>query len=286
MRKLKLIHQLLKSEEFSRIGSRYVLALSPFNALAKARFRASHGASEQLMGETQRAWFLNTMKASTRTFKIWGNEICLMPRHIDLSAVSAVPLELRQKISLSAEDWDGFPNERAALLSELSQLSNVVIVSGDLHCFFAGTPYAGDDPSQRVVEFVTGSLTSTTWLDGLSALAASNPSLPPETKFIAASIPSLLVSRDARPNPHLAWKNLADNGFAVFEANAERLTAKLLSIAPSNVATAPTQLGVDLDSLFQEQEFEVVSGAADLFRHTGDVRQRWDIETMAWVAAD
>ena len=279
-------HQLLKSEEFSRIGSRYVLALSPFNALAKARFRASHGASEQLMGETQRAWFLNTMKASTRTFKIWGNEICLMPRHIDLSAVSAVPLELRQKISLSAEDWDGFPNERAALLSELSQLSNVVIVSGDLHCFFAGTPYAGDDPSQRVVEFVTGSLTSTTWLDGLSALAASNPSLPPETKFIAASIPSLLVSRDARPNPHLAWKNLADNGFAVFEANAERLTAKLLSIAPSNVATAPTQLGVDLDSLFQEQEFEVVSGAADLFRHTGDVRQRWDIETMAWVAAD
>ena len=29
-------HQLLKTDEFSRIGSRYVLALGPFNALAKA----------------------------------------------------------------------------------------------------------------------------------------------------------------------------------------------------------------------------------------------------------
>jgi len=279
-------HQLLKSEEFSRIGSRYVIALSPFLALAKARFRASKGASEQLMGAEQRAWFLETMKASTRTFKIWGSEVCLMPRHIDLTKVSIAPAALRQKVSISAEDWDGFPNERAALLSELAQLDNVVIVSGDLHCFFAGTPYSGDDPSQRVVEFVTGSLTSTTWLDGLSTLAESNPALPPETKFIAASIPSLLVARDTRPNPHLAWQNLADNGFAVFEANGERLSAKLLSLSTTAVATAPADLGVDLANLFGEQAFEVSAGSADLLRDNHGARERWDIPTMAWVSVD
>jgi alkaline phosphatase D len=197
--------------------------------------------------------------------------------------VTLVPATLRQKISISAEDWDGFPNERAALLGELSKLENVVIVSGDLHCFFAGTPYAGDDPNQRVVEFVTGSLTSTTWLDGLSALAESNASLPPETKLIAASVPTLLVARDTRPNPHLAWQNLADNGFALFEANAERLTAELLSLPSSAVATATAELGVDLASLFGEQKFEVRAGSADLLRDNDGVRERWDIETMAWV---
>jgi len=279
-------HQLLKSEEFSRIGSRYVIALRPFEALAKARFLASKGASEQLMGAAQRAWFLDTMKASTRTFKIWGSEVCLMSRHIDLTPVTIAPATLRQKISISAEDWDGFPNERAALLHELAKLDNVVIVSGDLHCFFAGTPYADDDPEQRVIEFVTGSLTSTTWLDGLSALAESNPSLPPETKFIAASIPTLLVDPDTRPNPHLAWQNLADNGFAVFEANAERLAATLFSLPSSVVSTAPAELGVDLASLFNTQEFEVSAGSPDLLRDHDGVRERWDIASMSWVGVD
>jgi len=276
-------HQLLKSEEFSRIGSRYVLALGPFDALAKARYQASDGASERLMGAAQRAWFLDTMKASTRTFKIWGSEICVMPRRVDLTPVTLVPQTLRQKVAISAEDWDGFPNERSALLGELSKIDNVVIVSGDLHCFFAGTPYANDDPEQRVIEFVTGSVSSMTWLDGLSALVESNPSLPPATKFIAASVPTLLVDPETRPNPHLAWQNLADNGFAVFEANAERLSAKLLSLHSSAVSTAPAQLGVELDSLFFEHDFEVSAGSADLLRDRDGVRSRWDIASMSWV---
>lgn len=279
-------HQLLKSEEFSRVGSRYVLALKPFEALAKARFRATQGASERLMGDTQRAWFLETMKGSTRTFKVWGSEVCLMPRHIDLTPVTIAPATLRQKIAISAEDWDGFPNERAALLRELAKLDNVVIVSGDLHCFFAGTPHVPDEPQQRVVEFVTGSVTSTTWLDGLSALAESDPSLPPQTKFIAASIPTLLVDSDTRPNPHLAWQNLADNGFGVFEVNGERLTAKLVSLPPSAVSTPPAELGVDLASLFSAQNFEVSVGSADLLRNDDGRRERWDLTTMTWVSVE
>ncbi len=275
-------HQLLKSEEFSRIGSRYVVAVEPFYALAKAAYQASSGASEQLMGSVQRDWFLSTMKASTRTFKVWGNEVCLMQRHIDLSRVSLAPPALRQKITVSAEDWDGFPNERAALLGELSAIDNVVIVSGDLHCFFAGTPYVDGDPKQRVVEFVTGSITSTTWQDGLNALAAS-PSLPPETAFIAASVGSLLVDPETQPNPHLAFENLADNGFAVFEVDGEKLTAQLFSLPSALVATAPENLQTPFADAFSEQRFEVEAGAPDLFREDAGARQRWDVASAGWV---
>ncbi len=276
-------HLLLKSEEFSRIGSRYVVALEPFEALALAKFQISSGASERLMGSQQRAWFLDTMKASTRTFKVWGNEVCMMPRHIDLTPVLLAPPGLRQKISISAEDWDGFPNERAALLGELSALDNVVIVSGDLHCFFAGTPYANDDPKQRVVEFVTGSLTSTTWQAGLDSLA-SDSSLPPETKLIASAVPVLFVDPQTRPNPHLAFQNLAENGFGVFEVNGDKLVAQLLSLPASAVATAPAQLDGALDSLFSENRFEVDAGAAELFRDRNGTRERWDIASMSWVS--
>jgi alkaline phosphatase D len=278
-------HQLLKTDEFSRIGSRYVLALGPFNALAKAAFQASKGASEQLMGSAQRAWFLDTMKASTRTFKVWGNEVCMMPRHIDLSANTLAPEALRIKITISAEDWDGFPNERNALLSELAALDNVVIVSGDLHCFFAGTPFANDDPTKRVVEFVTGSLTSTTWKTGLTSLVANDPSLPASTQLLAASVGSLLVEPKARPNPHLAFQNLAENGYGVCEVNAQKLAVSLFSLSTDAVATAPEALTKALSELITEQRFEVDAGAADLFQIDGDTRKRWDIASMSWVSA-
>ena len=276
-------HLLLKSAEFSRIGSRYVVALEPFLALAKSKFQASDGASERLMGSDQRAWFLSTMKASTRTFKVWGNEVCLMPRHVDLTPIALAPAALRQKIAISAEDWDGFPNERAALLSELSGLDNVVIVSGDLHCFFAGTPYAGDDPEQRVVEFVTGSLTSTTWQQGLDSLA-DDPSLPPQTKVLASAVPTLLVDPNTRPNPHLAFQNLSDNGFGVFEASGAKLVAQLYSVPASVIATSPAELAGSLDSHFSQARFEVAAGAADLFRDNAGVRERWDIASMSWAS--
>jgi alkaline phosphatase D len=278
-------HQLLKTDEFSHIGSRYVVALGPFNALAKAAFQASSGASEQLMGATQRAWFLETMKASTRTFKVWGNEVCMMPRHIDLSAVALAPEALRIKITISAEDWDGFRNEREALLSELAALDNVVIVSGDLHCFFAGTPYASDDPTKRVVEFVTGSISSTTWKTGLTSLVATDTSLPPAAKQLAASVGTLLVDPKARPNPHLAFQNLAENGYGLCEVDAQKLAVSLFSLSADAVATAPEALTMAVNDLFTEQRFEVDAGAADLFQINGGTRQRWDIASMSWVPA-
>jgi alkaline phosphatase D len=278
-------HQLLKTNEFSRIGSRYVVAQGPFNALAKAAFDASSGASEQLMGSAQRAWFLNTLKASKRTFKVWGSEVCFMPRHVDLSAITLAPEALRTKIAISAEDWDGFPNERRALLAELAKLSNVVIVSGDLHCFFAGTPYLAEDTSQRVVEFVTGSLTSTTWKDGLSSLVDNDSSLPPQAKLLVSAVGGLLVDPDSRPNPHLAFQNLSENGYAVCEVNEQRMAVTLFSLPSKAVATAPEALTMALGQLFKEQAFEVNAGAPDLFRTRSGARERWDIDSMSWVAA-
>ena len=277
-------HQLLKTDEFSHIGSRYVVALGPFNALAKSKFQATAGASERLMGDAQRAWFLDTMSASTRTFKVWGNEVCFMSRHVDLTQLTLAPESLRIKISISAEDWDGFPNEREALLSELAPLGNVVIVSGDLHCFFAGTPFSAEDPNKRLVEFVTGSLSSTTWQQGLASLA-SGSSLPPETQLLVESVGSLLTDPTARPNPHLAWQNLSDNGYGLFEASGDRLAVTLYSVPSQIVATAPDALPGVLADLFSRQDFEVVPGAPDLFRNNNGARERWDVSTMVWVPA-
>jgi hypothetical protein len=110
--------------------------------------------------------------------------------------------------------------------------------------------------------------------------------LPPSTQFIAQSVGSLLTDPDTKPNPHLAFQNLADNGYGLFEASADRLAVSLFSISPENIAKPPAALSGALNDLFARQDFEVVPGSPDLFRNNSDgSRDRWDIASMSWLPA-
>ncbi len=279
-------HQLMKTEEFSRVGSRYFVAQAPFEALAAAKLRQSDGASENLMGEAQRAWFLETLKASKRTFKVWGSEIAFMAKHLDLTGLSSAPPELRQRLGLTAEDWDGFPNERRALLRELGGVENVVVLAGDLHCFFAGTPYDPDDESRRFTEFVIGSVTSQTWKDGLTGIVEAAPSLPPMVAELAPYVGNLLMTKTPRANPHLAFQELGKNGCGVVTVTAEAFEIELSMIEPSSVATAPEELEGELSSLFESVRFRVPAAGGGLEREARSGGfERWDIEEMAWRAS-
>ena len=278
-------HQLMKTEEFSRVGSRYFVAQAPFEALAAARLRESDGASENLMGSEQRAWFLDTLKASTRTFKVWGSEIAFMAKHLDLTGFGAAPPELRQRLGLTAEDWDGFPNERRALLRELAEVENVVVLAGDLHCFFAGTPYDPSDESRRFVEFVIGSVTSQTWKDGLTGIVDAAPSLPPMVVELAPFVGNLLTTKTPRANPHMAFQELGKNGCGVVTVTAEAFEIELLMLEPAVVATAPEALTRELTALFESVRFRVPAEGGGLEREAENGRfERWDIEQMDWVS--
>jgi alkaline phosphatase D len=275
-------HCLLKTSEFSRVGSRYVVALEPFEALARQKLEESDGQSENLMGEAQRRWFLDTMRESSRSFKVWGSEVAFMPRHIDLSGVTLAPEELRRAITVSAEDWDGFPNERRALLGELGQRGDVLILSGDLHCFFAGTPALPDDPETRVVELTTGSVSSTTWLDGVRGMLEGDSSIPMEVGTLVQSIGALLADPDKRPNPHLAYELLDRHGYSVVEVGAAEVTLRVNTISTESVATSPAELTGELDDLFETEVFRTRAGTKQLERLVDSKFLTWDMAEMAF----
>jgi len=276
-------HCIGKSQQFSRIGSRYVVAITPFEALAQKLWQASKGKSEQLMGAEQRAWFLKTVQDSSRTFKLWGSEVALQPRHIDLSGIPAAPDDLRTQLSISAEDWDGFPNERRALLKELASAGNVVILSGDLHSFFAGTPYLAEgDEDTRVVELTTGSATSTTWLDSIQESFSQDSKLPMSVQLLVQLVPSLLRDKDHRPNPHLAFQELESNGYSLVEVGPDDVVMTVRTIASKDVATAPSRLKKSLDALFGSTRFRTRSGSAELEQEIDGKFLTWSREELAF----
>ena len=256
-------------------------ALEPFLALARKRYRETQGASEALLGTAQREWLLQTFRASNRTFKLWGSELAFMPRHLDLRGVEVVPADLRARLSISAEDWDGCPNERLALLAEFAELGNVVILSGDLHCFFVGTPFDPEAPERRVVEITTGSISSTTWLRAVGRLVA-DAGVPESVALAASAVGSLLTDRMARPNPHLAFHELEQNGFTVLEASSEALDAELVFLSPEDVATQT--LPAPLEERLRSARFRIPADGSGLEREIDGRPWRWDTENMTWVA--
>lgn len=276
-------HCLLKSSELSRLGSRYLVAVRPFQALARKLWLETDGASERLMGQRQRDWFLDTIASSTRTFKLWASSVAVQSRHIDLTGYEPAPSELRQRIAMSAEDWDGFPNERAELLQALAQAGNVLILSGDLHCFFAGTPFVDGDPEARVVELTTGSASSMTWLDGIQGSLSQDGSLPMDVQALAQGVGFLLADRGLRPNPHLAFQELGRNGYSVLEVGEAAVLMTLRTIATADVATPPQELRRELDELFDTQVLRAPAGSADLQRELSGEFRTWNMAEMSFL---
>lgn len=277
-------HQLLKTAPYGSLGARYLVAERPFHALSAVRFRESDGGSERLMGESQRAWFLETMRASTRSYKVWGNGFTLMSRAIDLSGVTIAPPEMQQRLLITAEDWDGAPNERDELLGALAGVDDIVVFSGDIHAFFAGTPHERGAPDTPVVEFVCGSVSSTTWARGIESAIEQEPSIPPGTALLARAVGNLLVDSDRRPNPHLAHSDLEKNGYALVEADGERLSTTFYAVDPLVLVEPQSALAEPLDSYFDAIEFRVPRGSRALERRTGDAWERWDPEAFSWRA--
>jgi alkaline phosphatase D len=273
---------MMKGSLWSRIGSRYLVARDIFARFAAARWADSGGASEQAMGAEQEAWFLDTMRSSTRTWKFWGNEFCLMPLQIDLSLLS-VPASFQRVFHINVDDWNGMGNRRDALLTELSAVPNVVAITGDIHAFFAGTPMVRSDPAKKIVEFVTSSISSTTFQRLLQNQVEDDPVLSavPGAADLAGAIKDLLQIT-AGPNPHLGYADVTAHGYAVVEASATQVLTTFYSHA-QDVVTAAHYDDPKLDALFKRVRFRVDAGAPELYQDFAGTWRHWDPDTQDWV---
>jgi alkaline phosphatase D len=131
------------------------------NPPAEIRFNDAHVANPQrqappqsILGATQKAWFMNQLRRSTATWKVWGNSLGALDWRADPQNLPA---------GLTKESW---PKDRYASLGggdhgtaylERTEIYNLVrdakitgfaIVSGDRHSFWAGYATADMPPGK------------------------------------------------------------------------------------------------------------------------------------------
>lgn len=100
-----------------------------------------------MLGKQQKAWWKATMQGSDATWKLWGNEVTLMRLRIPQLGAG----DISDRV-VSGDSWDGYATERNELMTFLGDhVSNVVVLSGDIHASFAGTIKDNFDAPTKVV---------------------------------------------------------------------------------------------------------------------------------------
>lgn len=264
----------------SSIGSRYLVIKPTFDAWAQ-KLQAASAAATNVMGDAQRQWFLDTMKGSQSTWKVWGNEYALMPLVVDLTAFPIAPFN--QLFYMNVDQWDGFYPARDALLDALQAVDNVVAITGDIHAFYAGTPMVLGDPSKKIVEFVTGAISSTTFETILLLQVQSDPTLGslPGAEGLASGIDALLTG--VNTNPHLGFAESKLHGFTSIELDGAELRTTFHMLEEDVSLTDYEGKDDALMPLFRIEKFKVEAGKRDLLREIDGAYKRWDPATNAWV---
>ena len=224
-----------KRDLFSSQGSHYVVVKESFDAYAAYQYALSMGASEDVLGPAQSAWF-DAALANGERWKVMVSSVSLTSLVFDLREKSDIAdTSLRNRFYLNADIWDGFPSGKRQLLAKLAKVAEgrAFVVSGDIHASFASVE-SGDATLPGVV--------------CLTAPAISSRSLKSETAILAKAggfeegsplyryLVSDLEASFVEANPAIAFSDTDANGFMVVEISAENAKAVYHLIPSSEIA--------------------------------------------------
>jgi alkaline phosphatase D len=213
-----------------KIGARYFVPLpilKQFEGLDSFVLKRT----PSILGTTQAQWWKDTMKASTATWKVWGNEVTLNRMWIDLRA--SAPPPYNNQYVVNADAWDGYPSHRAELMTHLktNSIKNVVAITGDLHAFQCGTIRDNPDPAVGTpvaVDFVAAGISSDSFYRYLHDGAGSTPLAP------LVATPATFDAVIRGHNPDFAYADHDAQGFAVATVTATSFTVMFSKVKPLN----------------------------------------------------
>jgi len=178
----------LTGQPLGQIGARYMVPETSLYGVEAQKIAAGAALPDpyslvSVLGTAQRQWWMDTMKNSTATWKIWGNETSLLKMSVDGAKIPSAPAVFKTRFIVNADQWDGFNAERKLLMNHLvaNKVSNVVAVTGDIHAFFAGVvmdDYSAANPKPAMVDLVTAGISSNSFFSYLRG-AAATPAFAP-----------------------------------------------------------------------------------------------------------
>ena len=212
------------------LGARQFLLKSGFDMLEAS-------AKPTMLGDTQKAWLVETINTSSATWKVWGNETQLAQMLLDLSSFDKLPEQYRSEFYFTTDQWDGYRSERAEIMAAIATTSNVVALTGDIHAFYACEIQAlPDSPADAtMVEYTTAGISSTPVQEITKKVVSGSETLT--SLGLADLVPQFdQILLDSSSEYTYANSNV--NGIAIVELDSKELRVEFLTVAADDAAYA------------------------------------------------
>jgi alkaline phosphatase D len=184
-----------------------------------------------MLGPLQRDWALEAVTTSTATWKLLASPLVMSQMVVDLTSYAQLPDMFRKRFYFKTDQWDGFRSERRALLEACSGVDNLVVLSGDLHGFYAGELYADfDAPTGEpiAVEYATSAISAPTVDLQIAAAIESNVFLE------ALGLKNLVPEFDGNllaTNPAMKHAASTVNGLAIVDISGAEVGVRFLAVS-------------------------------------------------------
>jgi alkaline phosphatase D len=171
-----------------------------------------------MVGAEQREWLFAALERPRAAWTFVATPSILtrtwVPRPEEPLKSALVKLKLIDEDGEGPDEdqWDGYPEERAALLERLAGVDDAIVLSADIHVSIAAE-VLDDDGRAVAVEITSPSLTSQNLDEKLGVDQRAPEVLAAERAFSAAF-------------DHVRWCELASHGYVLVDATRERVRAE------------------------------------------------------------
>ncbi|HEY1999955.1 alkaline phosphatase D family protein, partial [Paraburkholderia sp.] len=226
-----------------------------------------------ILGAVQKQWFLQQLRDSRATWKLWGNSVGSLDARVDVENLphdAAAKWPSEGYATLTGGDWCLYRSERGEILDfvRAQAITGFASLAGDRHAFFAGL-LSKDLPPRTYepvgVEFVTGSISAPGFAEAMEyKLPKDHPmralyvqqsangdvwrAINLTTRHGVRSSLSLAKTGDekaalAQSNPdvapHLSFVDWGGHGYTAIRASSDALEAEFVCV-PRPIARSST----------------------------------------------
>jgi len=220
---------------------------------------------QSMLGAAQKQWFLDQLRRSNSTWKLWGNSVGMLDWRIDFQNLpkdAGAQWPTTGYALLGGDDWSGYRVERNEILNLVRRegIAGLVTIAGDRHCFQAGV-LSESLPPKRFdpvgVEFVTGSVSAPGLFEAaeyglpkdhplraiyLYKQSSESPAQPAMNLSMmhgvraslalqkTGDLRQALAARNAEVAPHLSFMDAGGHGYSVVRAGSDELEVEFVCI--------------------------------------------------------